>query len=199
MSGPSLDALLDGLAADRGNPGGGTAGGVITAIGASLGQMVCRYSSDAAEAAGLDAHLGTLRARAVAAAERDGEASGALGAALRPAEDGSEDERDRRIVSAAAEAVQTSAELGRVALDVLDDLTTLSAVGNRHLSADVAVALDAVAAGLGAAATNLRGGLTLAAAHGDATALRDAHDDLGRRLLRARLEARSLAERLGEP
>ncbi|MDD7962404.1 cyclodeaminase/cyclohydrolase family protein [Microbacterium thalli] len=199
MPDTALDALLEGLAADRGNPGGGTAGGVITAIGAALGQMVARYSSDVAEAAGLNERLGSLRARAIAAAERDGEASGALGAALRPAEDGSEDDRDRRIVSAVTDAVQTSAELGRVALAVLSELTDLSTLGNRHLLADVAVALDAVAAGLGAAATNLRGGLTLAAAHGDARALHDAHDDLAQRLLDARREARTLAERLGEP
>lgn len=199
MPDTTLGALLEGLAADRGNPGGGTAGGVITAIGAALGQMVARYSSDVAEAAGLDERLGALRARAVEAAEHDGEASGALGAALRPAEGGFEDDRDRRIVSAATDAVQTSAELGRVALAVLAELTDLSTLGNRHLMADVAVALDAVAAGLGAAATNLRGGLTLAAAHGDARALHDAHDDLAQRLLDARREARALAERLGEP
>ncbi len=190
-----LEDLLDALARDQGDPGGGTASGVVTAIAASLAQMVCRYS-DPDRAAGIDRRLGEIRKRVLAAAADDGRASGALGAALRPAEDGVED-RERRIVDAATRAAGTSAALGELALEVWDELRGVIEVGNRHLMSDAAVAADAVAAGLGGAATNLRGGFALLAAHGDAGPLRDRYGDLLERLLTARRDARDAADRLG--
>ncbi|QLD12872.1 cyclodeaminase/cyclohydrolase family protein [Microbacterium oleivorans] len=199
MDGAALDSLLDALARDQGDPGGGAASGIMTAISAALAQMVCRYTRDAPETDAIDRRLGELRERAVTAAERDARASGALGVALRPAGAEGSDERSARIVAAGATAVGTSARLGAVSLAVWHELERVAAVGNRHLLADVAVAADAVAAGLGGAVTNLRGGLTLVAAHGDASALDAAHGAMVDELLTARSAARALADGAGEP
>ncbi|KAA9087166.1 cyclodeaminase/cyclohydrolase family protein [Microbacterium radiodurans] len=196
MSEIRLEDLLDALARDQGDPGGGTASGVVTAIAASLAQMVCRYS-DPDRTGDIDRRLGDLRARVLDAAADDGHASGALGAALRPAEDGTA-ARGRRIVDAASRAVATSAALGGLALEVWDELRGVIEIGNRHLMSDAAVAADAVAAGLGGAATNLRGGFALLAAHGDAAPLQGRYGDLVDRLLSARRDAREAADRLGE-
>ncbi len=199
MDGTALDAVLDALARDQGDPGGGAASGIMTAISAALAQMVCRYTRDAPETDAIDRRLGALRARAVIAAERDAKASGALGVALRPAGPAGSDDRSRRIVTAATTAVETSAELGAVSLAVWHELMTVAAVGNRHLLADVAVAADAVAAGLGGAVTNLRGGLALVEAHGDASTLTSRHGGMVDQLLAARRAARGLADDAGEP
>ncbi|MDD7943306.1 cyclodeaminase/cyclohydrolase family protein [Microbacterium sp. NE2HP2] len=193
----ALGDLLDALARDNGDPGGGAASGVVTAVAAALAQMVSRYSSAEPAADGIDDRLARHRDAAISAADDDGRASGALGAALRPDDDPGE--RDRRIVDAATRAIETSAALGEIALGVWDEVRLLADVGNRHLMSDVAVAADTVAAGLGGAAANLRGGLALLRAHGDASALESAHDGLSDRLIAGRREARALADRLGEP
>jgi len=195
----ALGDLLDALAQDQGDPGGGTASGVVTAVAAALAQMVSRYSAAEPAATGIDRRLARLRHAAVAAADDDGRASGALGAALRPAQDEGPGDRDRRIVDAATRAIETSAALGDIALGVWTEVRLLADVGNHHLMSDVAVASDAVAAGLGGAATNLRGGLALIDAHGDARPAEAMHGDLLGRLITARREARALADRLGEP
>ncbi|MEH3088590.1 MAG: cyclodeaminase/cyclohydrolase family protein [Microbacterium arborescens] len=194
----TVEDFLAALARDQGDPGGGAAAAVVTAIAASLGQMVCRYSPDETAAVVAGRRLGDLRTRAMAAAQHDATASGGLGAALRPAEPGAEAERDRRIVVAATRAATTSALVGAVALAVWDQLRVVADVGDRHLSADVAVAAGAVAAGLGGAATNLRGGLTLLAAHGDAAEETARLAPLDARLRRSRDAARDLADRLGD-
>lgn len=195
----ALGDLLEALARDHGDPGGGAASGVVTAVAAALAQMVSRYSAADPAAADIDDRLAVLRDEAITAADEDGRASGALGAALRPVDSDERGERDRRIVEAATRAASTSASLGEIALGVWREVRLLSDVGNRHLMSDVAVAADAVAAGLGGAATNLRGGLELVRAHGDARPVEAAHRKLLDRLIEARREARSLADRLGEP
>lgn len=194
----ALGDLLEALARDQGDPGGGVASGVITAVAAAIAQMVSRYSSTEPAAAGIDDRLARLRDAAVAAADDDGRASGALGVALRPVPDEDDVERDRRVVDAAIRAVETSAALGDIALGVWTEIGLIADIGNRHLMSDVAVAADAVAAGLGGAATNLTGGLALIGAHGDPGPADTAHRALRDRLVAARRDARALADRLGE-
>ncbi|MFS0714575.1 cyclodeaminase/cyclohydrolase family protein [Microbacterium sp. 2P01SA-2] len=194
----ALGDLLEALARDQGDPGGGAASGVITAVAAAIAQMVSRYSSAEPAAAGIDDRLARLRDAAVAAADEDGRASGALGVALRSAPDEDDVERDRRVVGAATRAVETSAALGDIALGVWTEIGLIADIGNRHLMSDVAVAADAVAAGLGGAATNLTGGLALIGAHGDPGPADTARRALRDRLVAARRDARALADRLGE-
>lgn len=204
----SIDAFLTRLARPHGDPGGGAASGVMTALAAAVTAMVSRYSPDAPDADARNARLDRLRSDALDAAAADGRASAGLGAALRPRagsdvdEDSDADadaERDERIVAATTTAVEASARLGTVALAVWDVLEETVRVGNSHLTADLAVAADAVAAGIGGAVTNLRGGLVLVAAHGDASALEAQWSGLVQRMLTTRRDARALADHLGEP
>lgn len=197
----SLDDFLTRLARPHGDPGGGAASGVMTALSAAVTAMVSRYTPDAPDASARDERLDRLRAEALEAAAADGRASAGLGAALRPAEDAGDPdaERDERIVAATTTAVEASARLGTIALAVWDVLEETVRVGNSHLTADLAVAADAVAAGIGGAVTNLRGGLVLVAAHGDASALEAQWSGLVQRMLTTRRDARALADHLGEP
>lgn len=192
----TLDGFIRGLRRASGNPGGGAAGGVAAAIGAALGTMVCNYTPDEPRARERALALDLLGDRLVAGAEADAEASERLGAALALPDS---PDRSPTVFDAATDACAASAALGELALGLARELRTVADVGNRHLMSDLAVAADIAAAGLGAAATNLRGGLELAAAHGDPTALEAAHRSLVDALLAARADTRALADRLGEP
>lgn len=192
----TIDAFLRGLRRATGNPGGGAAGGMVAAIAAALGTMVCNYTPDEPRARERALALDLLGDRLVAAAEADAQASERLGAALALSDS---PDRSPAVFAAAADACAASAALGELALALARELRTVADVGNRHLMSDLAVAADIAAAGLGAAATNLRGGLELAAAHGDPTALEAAHRALVESLLATRTETRALADRLGEP
>lgn len=192
----TLDAFLRGLRRATGDPGGGAAGGVVAAIGAALGTMVCNYTPDEPRARERARALDLLGDRLVAAAEADAQASASLGAALALPDS---PDRSPTVFDAATGACAASAALGELALALARELEMVADVGNRHLMSDLAVASDMAAAGLGAAATNLRGGLALAAAYGDPAALEAAHRSLVEALLTARADIRALADRLGEP
>lgn len=192
----TLGALLQGLRRPSGNPGGGAAGGVVAAVGAALGTMVCAYTPDEPRARERALALDLLGDRLVVAATTDAGASERLGAALALPDS---PDRSPAVFAAATDACAASAALGELSLALARELREVADVGNRHLLSDLAVAADITAAGLGAAATNLRGGLVLAAAHGDAAALEAVHRPLADALLAARSDTRALADRLGEP
>jgi glutamate formiminotransferase/formiminotetrahydrofolate cyclodeaminase len=192
----SIGVFLEGLRHPTGNPGGGTAGGVVTAVGAALGTMVCAYTPDEPRARERALALDLLGDRLVTGAEADAHASERLGSALAMPDS---PDRSPTVFAAATDACAASAVLGELALAVASELQAVADVGNRHLMSDLAVAADITAAGLGAAATNLRGGLELAAAHGDPAALEAVHRSLVDALLAARTDTRALADRLGEP
>ncbi|WP_243228079.1 cyclodeaminase/cyclohydrolase family protein [Microbacterium sp. CIAB417] len=196
LTGRTLGAFLEGLRRPTGNPGGGAAGGVVAAVGAALGTMVCAYTPDEPRARERALALDLLGDRLMAAAAADAEASEMLGAALALPDS---PDRSPAVFAAATDACAASAALGDLSLALARELREVADVGNRHLMSDLAVAADITAAGLGAAATNLRGGLTLASAHGDATALEAAYRALVGALLTSRVETRALADRLGEP
>lgn len=191
-----LGAFLRGLRRASGNPGGGAAGGVVTAVAAALGTMVCAYTPDDSRAHERALALDLLGERLLAAADVDARASERLGAALAAPDS---PDRSSTVFAAATDACAASAALGELALAVSRELHVVADVGNRHLMSDLAVAADVTAAGLGAAATNLRGGLELGAAHGDPDALEATYRPVADALLAARADARALADRLGEP
>lgn len=196
LTGRTIGAFLEGLRRPTGNPGGGAAGGVVAAVGAALGTMVCNYTPDEPRARERTLALDLLGDRLVAAAEADAQASERLGAALALSDS---PDRSPTVFAAATDACAASAALGDLSLALARELREVADVGNRHLMSDLAVAADVTAAGMGAAVTNLRGGLTLAAAHGDPTALEAAYRSLVDALLATRAETRALADRLGEP
>ena len=158
----SLDAWLDRLSQRGGEPGGGAASGVMMAIGAALLHMVAAYTPDDERAQHSGRRSIELRVRALQAAEEDGIRSAALGAAL--ATDASPD-RDERIVKTGTAGAESSASLISIGGALAAELRVLADRGNPHLIADVAVAAEAIGAGLGGALTNLRACATLARRH----------------------------------
>ena len=163
----SLSAWLDRLAQPDGAPGGGAACGVMLALAAALLRMVAEYTPDEPRAEECAGRLVTRRLAALDASETDGVRSAELGAALRMSRD--DPARDERVRDAAIEAARLSAVLGDVGAGLVEELRLLREIGNPHLAADLAVAGEALAAGVAGASINLRANLQLARAH-DATA-----------------------------
>jgi formiminotetrahydrofolate cyclodeaminase len=161
----TLEAWLDRLAAPTGAPGGGAASGIMMAIAAALLHMVAAYTrgDERADAAGQ--RLQKLRAAALDAAEADGVRSAELGEALAHP---SGPARDPLLRRAAVAAAVSSQRLGAVGVDLVDELHLMAAIGNPNLAADLVVAAEALAAGLGGSLTNLRACVDLAEVHASA-------------------------------
>ncbi|HYJ50974.1 MAG TPA: cyclodeaminase/cyclohydrolase family protein [Microbacterium sp.] len=160
----SLSAWLDKLAQPDGAPGGGAACGVMLGLSAALLRMVAEYTPDDERAIDSAERLVTRRADALAGAEADGVRSAELGAALALSPD--DPARDEQVRATAVGAAQSSVTLGDVGVDLVDELRLLVDIGNPHLAADLAVAGEALAAGIAGASINLRANLQLAHAHG---------------------------------
>lgn len=159
-----LDAWLGALSEAHGAPGGGAASGVMLGIAASLMGMVAAYSPDSPSASGSVEPLSLRRAEALRAVEADGVVSARLGAALAlPSDD---PDRDERVRDAALEAADSVVELGAVGIGLLPEARLLATAGNLHLAVDLAVAVEALGAGLSGASLNLRANLNVARSHG---------------------------------
>ncbi|WP_440708702.1 cyclodeaminase/cyclohydrolase family protein [Herbiconiux sp. YIM B11900] len=192
------------LAESTGSPGGGAGAGVMLAIAASLTSMVAGYTEapeteqaepEQAEPAhespveAIRSRARALRETALRLADADADASNAFGAAFR-LEKG--EERTRAIREASLAAARSSAELGRRAIEALDDLAWLAEHGNPALISDVVVGLGALRAALAGARTNvsfdlgsLRStGLSLPQIHDAEPELWSAVGDLDRALAR---------------
>jgi formiminotetrahydrofolate cyclodeaminase len=159
----ALSAWLDRLAQADGGQGGGAACGVLLSISSALMEMVARYSSEDERAAACAIRLADRRREALAAAEADGIRSAQLGASLRAPE--GDPARDRGIHEAALAAAASSAELGAVGVALVAELALLSDIGNPAVTADLAVAAEALSAGIAGSTVNLRADLALADAH----------------------------------
>ncbi len=189
------------LAESTGSPGGGAGAGLMLAIAASLTSMVAGYTEaqeqeqEQAEPAH-ESPVDTIRSRARALretalrlADADADASNAFGAAFRL---GKGEERTRAIREASLAAARSSADLGRRAIEAIDDLAWLAEHGNPALISDVVVGLGALRAALAGARTNvsfdlgsLRStGLTLPEIHDAEPELWSAVGDLDRALAR---------------
>lgn len=158
-----LDGWLAELAQPNGAPGGGAASGVMLGIAASLLRMVAEYTPDDPRAEECGGRLARTREEVLAAVESDGVVSAGFGAALAlPADD---PERDRRVRDAALDAAESSARLGAIGIRLLPELRLLAEIGNPNLRADLAVAVEALRAGLSGAIINLRSNLRIARKH----------------------------------
>ena len=166
----SLDAWLDRLSQRGGEPGGGAASGVMLAIGAALLHMVAAYTPDDERAQESGRQAVEFRVEALRAAEEDGVRSAALAAEPSP-------ERDSRIVDTGTAGAESSAALVGIGAALAAELRVLADRGNPHLIADVAVAAEAIGAGLGGALTNLRSCLALTRRHLPAGTGLSAHFD----------------------
>jgi formiminotetrahydrofolate cyclodeaminase len=163
-----LDEWLDTLAQASGAPGGGAASGVMLAVSAALLRMVAGYNPEEGRAVASAERLVVLRQEALRAAEQDGVRSAELGSAMADPNEGPR--RDRAIVVAAIAGAASSIALGRVGASLVDELHTLADITNAALAADLVVAAEALAAGIGGASINLRADLRLADQHGGGAA-----------------------------
>ncbi|WP_261625049.1 cyclodeaminase/cyclohydrolase family protein [Nesterenkonia marinintestina] len=176
----TVDDWTDALAEAAGSPGGGAGAGVMLGIAASLTSMVAGYTEASPEQRqeldDLRARARELRGAALQLADDDADASQAFGAAFSrergPA-------RDEAIHEASLRAAQSSAELGELALDAVDDLMWLTRHGNMALVADVVVACGALRAAITGARTNVSFDLATMRASGlSLEEVRQSHPDL---------------------
>lgn len=159
-----LDEWLRRLSQPSGAPGGGAACGVMLAVSAALLGMVAGYGPEGDRATASARRLIALRQQALRAAEDDGVRSAELGSALADRNDGPR--RDRAIVEAAIGGAASSVALGRIGVALADELHLLADIAIAGLAADLAVAAEALAAGIGSASINLHADLLLADQHG---------------------------------
>lgn len=158
-----LDDWLAKLGQSTGAPGGGAASGVMLGIAASLLSMVAAYTPDDPRAAECGRRVARLRDESLQGSESDGILSAEFGAALALSAD--DPGRDARVRTAAVRAAESAARLGSSGTALLSELRMLREIGNRSLSADLAVAAAALGAGLSGSSINLRANLRTARAH----------------------------------
>lgn len=156
-----LEEWLDRLAERGGAPGGGSASGVLLGIGAALLSMVLSYGDRPGT---LRTRAARLRAEALDAALHDAAASADLGSAL--ALDADDLRRPERVRDAALAGARSTAELGEVGIVLVALLERTADDTAPGLIADVGVAAESLAAGLGGALTTLRGDLRLIERYG---------------------------------
>ena len=142
LTGLSLPALLEELAAPREVPGAGSALAAALAAAAAVVQMAARLSPDSwPDAAGVAAQAESLRARAAALVDDDAEAY-RLALAARAAADAKEkpEQRDWALGQVTAAAAEPPLALARLAADLAE---LCAASGERvelRVHADVAAA-----------------------------------------------------------
>jgi formiminotetrahydrofolate cyclodeaminase len=161
MRDQTITAFLDELAARVPAPGGGATAALHAAQSAALLAMVARYSNGAKYDAALVDHVLTeadgIRGDALALAEADAAAFGAVGEAYAlPRETPEEkDARSAAIAAALAGAARPPADVIRVALLLVSLAEELLPAGNRNVITDVAAAAEAARAAAVTALVNV--------------------------------------------
>ncbi|MEV8171615.1 cyclodeaminase/cyclohydrolase family protein [Microbacterium sp. NPDC077486] len=189
-----MDAWLDALSQPTGSPGGGAASGVMLGLAAALMGMVAGYTREDPAAAESTGRLDPVRAELLQAVEADGVVSAGFGAALALAPE--DPAREERVRNAALDAAASVARLGRIGITLVAEARTLASHGNPHLAVDLAVATEALEAGLSGASLNLRANLQLARAHGASPSMRSGLDEEVGRLAEARTQVSRITAEL---
>lgn len=189
-----MDAWLDALSQPTGSPGGGAASGVMLGLAAALMGMVAGYTPDEPAVVAGTGRLDAVRAELLQAVEADGIVSARFGAALGLAPD--DPAREQRVRETAVEAARSVAQLGRIGISLVAEARALAADGNPHLAVDLAVATEALEAGLAGASLNLRANLRLARVHGASGAMRAGLEEEVGRLAEARTQVARIAAEL---
>ena len=148
LSGLSLPALLEELAAPREVPGAGSALAVALATAAAVVQMAARLSPDSwADAAGVAAQAESLRERAANLVDEDADAYRRALEARDATDEGAKvEQRDWSLGRVTAAAAEPPLALARLAADLAD---LCAAAGGRvepRVNADVAAAAGLAAA-----------------------------------------------------
>jgi methenyltetrahydrofolate cyclohydrolase len=152
MRDDTIAAFLDQLAARIPAPGGGATAALHAAQAAALLAMVARYSDgpryDAELMSRIVAEADTLRDQALALAEADADAFGAVAEAYRlpRASEQETSARSESISSALAGAARPPADVVRTALLLISLAEELVPAGNPNMITDVAAAAEAARA-----------------------------------------------------
>ncbi len=159
-----LQTFLDRLASGSSTPGGGSAAGVMGAIGAALVSMVCHFTVGREKYAAVDAQM---RETLVAAEAARLSLTGAIVADVAVFDQvmaayglpkGSENEKVARsaaIQLALKEATDVPLGCARACVDVIRLSASAAAQGNLNVISDAGVAVMAAYAGLKSAALNV--------------------------------------------
>jgi formiminotetrahydrofolate cyclodeaminase len=147
MRDDTITAFLDQLAARVPAPGGGATAALHAAQAAALLAMVARYSQGP-EMERIAAEADELRAAALALAEADAEAFGAVAAAygLPRGSDADKQARSAAIAAGLAGAARPPADVIRTAARLAGLAAELLPAGNRNVITDVAAAAAAIRA-----------------------------------------------------
>lgn len=156
----TVEEFADRLAARTPTPGGGAVAAVTAAHAAALGSMVLEFTVGKEKWAAHEdgnrralARLGELRAAALALADRDAAAYGALNALWKLPKD--DPARARAWDSAVAEAIDAPQAILDLAAEVAGACSALGACTNPNLASDLAIAVDLARAAARAAAHNV--------------------------------------------
>jgi formiminotetrahydrofolate cyclodeaminase len=161
MRDQTISAFLDELAARVPAPGGGATAALHAAQSAALLAMVARYSNGAKYDAALMDHVLTeadgIRNDALALAEADAAAFGAVAEAYALPRETPEDKeaRSAAIATALAGAARPPADVVRLALLLVSLAEDLLPTGNRNVITDVAAAAEAARAAAMTALVNI--------------------------------------------
>jgi hydroxyethylthiazole kinase-like uncharacterized protein yjeF len=162
-AGPTADepvgGWLDRLAHTSGDVGGGAGCAVLTAMSAAMLAMVAGYG-DEPESRAVAARAGQVRSEAVTAADRDGEQSAGLGAALRD---------DGDVADAAFSAAQASLAIGLLAAELVSGWRHVARTAKAYLRPDVVVGTSTLEAALRGSLATVRDDLALAEKRGART------------------------------
>ena len=148
LTGLSLPALLEELAAPREVPGAGSALAVALATAAAVVQMAARLSPDSwTDAAGVAAQAESLRERAAALVDEDADAyRKALEARAAADEKQKPEQRDWSLGRVTAAAAEPPLALARLAADLADLCAAAGPRVEPRVHADVAAAAALAAA-----------------------------------------------------
>ena len=161
MRDQTIEAFLGELAARVPAPGGGATAALHAAQAAALLAMVARYSDgpryDAELMGGLVTRADQLRDEALALAEADAAAFGAVADAYRLPKDTDEEKQARSaaVAEAVAGAAGPPASVVRLARVLTDMAEELLPAGNRNVITDVAAAAEAARAAAVTARVNI--------------------------------------------
>jgi len=181
-----VEGFVGRVASESPTPGGGSVSALAVALGAALGEMVCRISLGRKSLAqhysvndSALARLTALRDEALRAVDRDAESFEAVMAAMRlpKATSAEQDERRRAVEEATKAAALVPLATAEHACATKEILETLRGIAPPQVASDLAVALLVTEAGRRGAVENVR--INLAGLHDRAWA-----EEIERRLAR---------------
>lgn len=157
----TIAAYLAALASAAPTPGGGSAAGLVSALGCALGEMVVALSPDPASHPDLHTaatRLAALRSASMAAMARDEAAYARYIAATKLPKGTAEEKTGRRgaMQSALVTAAEAPLALAHTTLAALHAMPAIAAQGNNHVLSDARIGAMLAEAAIRAALINVR-------------------------------------------